>query len=244
MRSVYDRFMSIVNSSTPTLLPKSRCIVGRSDASGVPRGTTLSTRHVVTKNLLIGPIPENFEIATFGMGCFWCSEGHFAHLAKSRSDAIYITRVGYSQGSTENPTCEEVCTVRTNPNEFVQVVYNPSILPFSSLLKDFWELHDPTTPMRQGNDVGTQYRSGIYYTAEEQRKAAEQSKLTYQQALADRGISAEIVTEIEPLRNFFPAEEYHQQYDLKPGSRQYCGMRPTGVQFPSRPNSPASVPGR
>jgi peptide-methionine (S)-S-oxide reductase len=192
----------------------------------------------VTKQSLVGQFPENFEIATFGMGCFWCSEGHFAHLASKASGGIHITRVGYAQGDTENPTYEEVCTGRTNHVEVVQIVYDPSVITFISLLKDFWELHDPTTPMRQGNDVGTQYRSGIYYSTDVQRQAAEESKNLYQQALNDRGISAEIVTEIEPLRKFFLAEEYHQQYDLKPGSRQYCGMRPTGVQFPSRPNSP------
>jgi len=192
----------------------------------------------VTKNPLLGPFPNHLEIATFGMGCYWCSEGHFSYLAKNSNSGIYATRVGYSQGVTENPTYEEICTGRTNHVEVVQVIFDPALISFATLLKDFWELHDPTTPMKQGNDVGTQYRSGIYYSNEAQRVAAESSRIIYQNALSDRGINAEIVTEVSPLENFYPAEEYHQQYDLKPGSRQYCGMRPTGVQFPSRPTTP------
>ncbi len=231
MRSVYNQFMSLVNSSVPSLLNPSRCVVGRSDPN-IPRATTSATRHVFTKNPLLGPFPGNFEIATFGMGCFWCSEGHFATLAKT-SPGIFITRVGYSQGVTENPTYEEVCSGRTNHVEVVQVVFDPLLRPYESLLKDFWELHDPTTPMRQGNDVGTQYRSGIYVQNEAQREIAERSKRLYQEALHARGISSEIVTEIEFLKNFFPAEDYHQQYDHKPGSRQYCGLRPTGVAYQS-----------
>lgn len=213
------------------LIPETQCLAGRSSA--IPRSISSSTRHVLTRNPLSGPYPEGLEVATFGMGCFWCSEGHFAGLAKSPGNGIYTTLVGYSQGVTKNPTYEEVCSGKTNHVEVVQVVYDPRVRPFTALLKDFWELHDPTTLHRQGNDVGSQYRSGIYYSTNQQRDLAIKSRDLYQKALNERGIAADIVTEIEPLRNFFPAEEYHQQYDFKPGSRQYCGLRPTGVSLPS-----------
>jgi peptide-methionine (S)-S-oxide reductase len=222
--------MSIVRGSTPELLAESKCLPGRSGAA--PKAPSRMSSHYVTGNPLLGEIPATHEVATFGMGCFWCSEGHFATLTKSANSGIYLTRVGYSQGTTSNPTYEEVCSGQTNHVEVVQIVFNPDIRPFVSLLKDFWELHDPTTYMRQGNDVGTQYRSGIYYTTALQRDLAEKSRDAYQKALREKGINKEIVTEIVPLANFYPAEEYHQQYDLKPGSRQYCGMRPTGVELP------------
>ena len=212
------------------LLPVAQCLVGR--ASHVVRGISTNTRHVITRNPLMGPYPEGLEIATFGMGCFWCSEGHFASLSKSPGNGIYATLVGYSQGVTRNPTYEEVCSGKTNHVEVVQVVYDPRVRPFSALLKDFWELHDPTTLHRQGNDAGPQYRSGIYYTTLEQRDLAIKSKELYETALHERGIASNIVTEIEPLENFYAAEEHHQQYDYKPGSRQYCGLRPTGVSLP------------
>ena len=195
------------------------------------RGSTaVTTRHVGTKNPLLPPYPAGFQIATFGMGCFWCSEGHFASLAKA--GGIYVTLVGYAQGDTPNPSYEEVCSGTTNHVEVVQVVYQPESISFKSLLKDFWELHDPTTPNRQGNDQGSQYRSGVYYSNESQRDSALHTLALYQKALSERGISSPIVTEIEPLKNFYPAEEHHQQYDMKPGSRQYCGLRPTGVSLP------------
>lgn len=227
LNQVYNRLLHAVGESGPGLLPESACLVGRES-----RILSNSVRHVVTRNPLLGPYPDGFEVATFGMGCFWCSEGHFAELCKSSSSGIHVTLVGYSQGATKNPTYEEVCSGKTNHCEVVQVVFDPRVKPFASFLKDFWELHDPTTKNRQGNDVGTQYRSGIYYESETQRLLAERSKGVYQEALKERGISSEISTEIEPLDNFFPAEEYHQQYDMKPGSRQYCGMRPTGVSIP------------
>ena len=193
---------------------------------------TSATRHVITRNPLLGPYPDGLEVAAFGMGCFWCSEGHFASLSKSPGNGIYTTVVGYSQGLTKNPTYEDVCSGTTNHVEVVQVVYDPRVRPFSALLKDFWELHDPTTLNRQGNDVGTQYRSGIYFTTNQQRDLAIKSKELYEKALNERGIAAKIVTEIEAFKNFYPAEDYHQQYDMKPGSRQYCGLRPTGVSLP------------
>jgi peptide-methionine (S)-S-oxide reductase len=213
------------------LLPAAACLAGRS--SPIARGISSTTRHIITRNQLLGPYPEGLEVATFGMGCFWCSEGHFAALAKSPGNGIYTTLVGYAQGVTENPTYEEVCSGKTNHVEVVQIVYDPRVRPFSALLKDFWEMHDPTTLHRQGNDVGSQYRSGVYYTTPLQKELAQRSKELYEKALHERGIAANIVTEIEPLRNFFPAEDYHQQYDFKPGSRQYCGLRPTGVSLPT-----------
>jgi peptide-methionine (S)-S-oxide reductase len=227
LNQVYSRLMQAVGESAAGLLPEAACIAGRDT-----KVLSESVRHFVTRNPLLGPYPDGFETATFGMGCFWCSEGHFAELSKSPSSGIYATLVGYSQGFTKNPTYEEVCSGKTNHSEVVQVVFDPRIRSFASLLKDFWELHDPTTRNRQGNDVGSQYRSGIYFQTAAQLKLAEQSRDLYQSALKERGINSEIVTEIEPLRNFYPAEEYHQQYDLKPGSRQYCGMRPTGVSMP------------
>ena len=220
--------MSLVTNAAPVLLQPARCLPGRS--SPIQRAPTGDTKHIVTKHALMGPIPDGFELATFGMGCFWCSEGHFCSLAKS-SPGIHITRVGYSQGVTPNPTYEEISSGQTNHVEVVQVVYDPSVKSYSSLLKDFWELHDPTTLMKQGNDVGTQYRSGIYWSTEEQRKLAEKSRQIYQESLNEKRGNGTIVTEIEPLRNFYIAAEYHQQYELKPGSRAYCGMRPTGVEF-------------
>ena len=220
----------MVAEGTPALIAEVSCIAGRD--SVIARGVTSQSKNLITKNPLLGPFPENLEVVAFGMGCFWCSEGHFISLAKAPGSGIYTTAVGYSQGVTKNPTYEEVCSGRTNHNEVVHIVYDPKVRTFSSLLKDFWELHDPTTLNRQGNDAGTQYRSGIYYTTEAQRELAEKTRDAYQRALAERGFSGSITTEIQPLRNFFLAEEYHQQYEFRPGSRAYCGMRPTGVSLP------------
>ncbi len=222
--------MSMVRSSTPGLLPESKCLPGRS--SEAPHTPSVTAVYMVTGNALLAPVPHGFEIATFAMGCFWCSEGHFASMARLVNSGIFLTRVGYSQGVTPHPTYEEVSSGQTNHAEVVQIIFNPEVRPYVSLLKDFWELHDPTTFMRQGNDVGTQYRSGIYYSTDLQRDLAEKSREAYQKALDEKGLNRPIVTEIQPLHNFFIAEEYHQQYDMKPGSRQYCGMRPTGIELP------------
>ena len=161
------------------------------------------------------------------MGCFWCSEALFY-----KKKGVYVTAVGYAQGATPNPTYEEICSGRTNHAEVVRIVYDPEIVKFEELLKEFWDRHDPTTSNRQGNDVGTQYRSGIYFTNENQRVLAEDSKRAFQNALSIKYPNVQVVTEIEPERVFFFAEEYHQQYDAKPGSRQYCGLKPTGVTLP------------
>jgi len=157
----------------------------------------------------------------FGMGCFWCSENIYMRL-----EGVYSTQVGYAGGLIKNPSYEDLCTGMTGHNEVVRIVYDPKVISYVDLLKLFWERHDPTTLNAQGNDRGTQYRSGIYYYSEEQKAQAEKSKDVYEKAL-----KAEIVTEIVPAPEFYYAEDYHQQYDGKPNTRQYCGLRPTGVDF-------------
>jgi peptide-methionine (S)-S-oxide reductase len=162
----------------------------------------------------------------FGMGCFWGAERKFWELG----NGIHITAVGYTAGPTPNPTYEEVCSGRTGHNEVVLVVYDPAKISYEKLLKTFWESHDPTQGMRQGNDVGTQYRSGIYVTTAAQRKAAEDSKAMYNKALAADRYGA-ITTEIADAGEFYFAEDYHQQY-LAKNPAGYCGLGGTGVSCP------------
>ncbi len=181
----------------------------------------------MTNQPLLPPYPERMSVATFGMGCFWCSEGLFY-----KKKGVYATIVGFSQGETPNPTYEEVCSGRTNHSEVVRIVFDPAEIKYQELLKEFWERHDPTAVNRQGNDVGTQYRSGIYYHDDTQRDLALESKQLYALAMQGKQHLGSIATEIEPVRNFYPAEEYHQQYELKPGARQYNGLRPTGCALP------------
>jgi peptide-methionine (S)-S-oxide reductase len=182
--------------------------------------------HFVFHRPLAGPYPEGLESAMFGMGCFWGAERKFWELG----DCIHITAVGYAAGHTPNPTYEEVCSGRTGHNEVVLVVYDPSKVSHAQLLKTFWESHDPTHGMRQGNDVGTQYRSGIYAFTPRQREAAAASKAMYQKALAARRFDA-ITTEIIDAPPFFFAEDYHQQY-LAKNPMGYCGLGGTGVGCP------------
>jgi peptide-methionine (S)-S-oxide reductase len=183
---------------------------------------TVPAEHFVNKVPLEPPFPEGTEEVIFGMGCFWGAERAFWEL-----QGVYTTAVGYSGGLTPNPTYQEVCSGRTGHNEVVLVVFYPSIMPFERLLKVFWEGHDPTQGMRQGNDVGTQYRSGVYCLTEEQKLAAEASREAYQQALSQAGF-AHVSTEITRAGEFYYAEEYHQQYLAKnPGG--YCGLGGTGV---------------
>ena len=183
-------------------------------------------KHFVLGRPLKGPYPAGLETAIFGMGCFWGAERKFWQLG----DGIYTTAVGYAAGLTPNPTYEEVCSGRTGHNEVVLVVYDPQKISYETLLKTFWENHDPTQGMRQGNDVGTQYRSGIYVTTPAQRKAAEASKAMYQKALAaDR--YGPITTEIADAGEFYFAEDYHQQY-LAKNPMGYCGLGGTGVSCP------------
>ena len=193
---------------------------------GRPNPIPTAARHHVLGRPLKGPYPEGLETAIFGLGCFWGAERMFWKLG----DGIYTTAVGYAAGITPNPTYEEVCSGRTGHNEVVLVVYDPKKISYEKLLKTFWEGHDPTQGMRQGNDVGTQYRSGIYVTTPAQRKAAEESKAMYSKALAADRYGA-ITTEIVDAGEFHFAEDYHQQYLAKnPGG--YCGLGGTGVSCP------------
>ena len=185
-----------------------------------------ATSHFVNSNPLKGPYPAGAEMAMFGMGCFWGAERKFWELG----DGVFVTAVGYAAGPTPNPTYEEVCSGRTGHNEVVLVVYDPKKISYEKLLKTFWENHDPTQGMRQGNDVGTQYRSGIYVFNDAQRKAAEESKAMFAEALADKRYG-EITTEILDAPEFYFAEDYHQQYLAKNPSG-YCGLGGTGVSCP------------
>ena len=185
-----------------------------------------ATEHFVIGNPLKGPYPAGLETAIFGMGCFWGAERKFWELG----DGIYATAVGYAGGHTPNPTYEEVCSGRTGHNEVVLVVYDPKKVSYDKLLKTFWENHDPTQGMRQGNDIGTQYRSGIYATTPAQKRAAEESKAMYAPALKTKGYGA-ITTEIVDAPPFYFAEDYHQQY-LAKNPMGYCGLGGTGVSCP------------
>ena len=182
-------------------------------------------RHFVLDTPLRGPFPADTALIVFGAGCFWGVEKIFWQLP-----GVFTTAVGYAGGMTPNPTYEEVCSARTGHNEVVLVVYRPAEVSYENLLAAFWEAHDPTQGMRQGNDVGTQYRSAIYWYDDEQRRAAEASRDRYQQALAKKGYEA-ITTEIAAAPEFYYAEGYHQQYLAKnPGG--YCGLGGTGVTCP------------
>ncbi len=184
----------------------------------------VAEQHVVLGTRMTPPFPEGSELALFGLGCFWGAEKAFWQL-----EGVVSTAVGYAAGHTPNPTYEEVCTGRTGHNEVVQVVFDPSRLSYDQLLRAFWEAHDPTQGMRQGNDVGTQYRSGVYVHSDAQRRAAEASRDAYQKALHAAG-RGEITTEIVEAGAFYYAEDYHQQY-LAKNPMGYCGLGGTGVGF-------------
>jgi peptide-methionine (S)-S-oxide reductase len=185
-----------------------------------------AANHFINKRPLKGPYPEGTETAVFGLGCFWGAERKYWEIG----GGIWITAAGYSAGFTPNPTYEEVCTGRTGHNEVVLVVYDPNKVSYEALLKTFWESHDPTQGMRQGNDVGTQYRSGIYVKDEAQRQAAEASKAAYQKVLSANGYGP-ISTEIVDAGPFYFAEDYHQQY-LAKVPHGYCGLGGTGLSCP------------
>lgn len=181
-------------------------------------------KHHVSERPLMPPFPEEMQRALFGMGCFWGAERLFWRL-----DGVYVTAVGYAGGTTAKPDYQAVCSGRTGHNEVTLVVYEPDSLSYPELLKTFWEGHDPTQGMRQGNDIGTQYRSGIYTFCAEQQAQAQASRQTYQQALTAAGLGS-ITTEIKPAPEFYYAEAYHQQYLAKnPGG--YCGMGGVGLAF-------------
>jgi len=181
--------------------------------------------HFVNGRLLKGPYPDGLETALFGLGCFWGAERAFWKLP-----GVYVTAVGYAGGYTPNPTYEEVCSGRTGHNEVVLVVYDPTKIGYDDLLKAFFEAHDPTQGMRQGNDTGTQYRSGVYVADAAQRKAAEAARRMYEKALEARGYGP-ITTEIVDRPPFYFAEGYHQQY-LAKNPNGYCGLGGTGVSCP------------
>ena len=182
----------------------------------------VSNRHYVNGHPIQPPFPEAMEQAVFGLGCFWGAERKFWEL-----DGVYATAVGYAGGYTPNPTYEEVCTGRTGHTEAVLVVYDPAVIDYPALLRVFWESHDPTQGMRQGNDVGTQYRSAVYVFNDEQKRQAETSMKDYQQRLEQAGYGA-VTTEIRDAPPFYYAEEYHQQY-LAKNPMGYCGLGGTGV---------------
>jgi peptide-methionine (S)-S-oxide reductase len=202
-----------------TVMPNPHeALPGREEAMPVPDW------HFVNQNPLRPPFPEGMQIAMFGMGCFWGAERRYWELP-----GVYSTMVGYAGGYTPNPSYDEVCSGMTGHNEVVRVVFDPTHVSYEQMLKVFWESHDPTQGMRQGNDTGTQYRSGIYYYTEAQLDAALASKAHYQ-ALLSAARQGVITTEILPAPSFYYAEEYHQQYLAKnPGG--YCGLGGTGVAY-------------
>jgi peptide-methionine (S)-S-oxide reductase len=202
-----------------SLLPAQSTLPGRSTRMDVP------AKHFVNGHPLEAPFPEGMQLAQFGLGCFWGAERLFWQIP-----GVYSTAVGYSGGETKNPTYEEVCSGFTNHTEAVLVVFDPKKVGYEQLLKAFWEGHDPTQGMRQGNDAGTQYRSAIYTYGEEQQKAALASKDSFQVELKKKGFGP-ITTEIRPAPEFYYAEDYHQQY-LGKNPNGYCGLGGTGVSCP------------
>ncbi len=212
LAQMFDR--KLQKPSASTALP------GRSEA--IDSGT----HHFISGTPLHGPYTETMETAMFGMGCFWGVERMFWSL-----EGVYVTAVGYAAGFTPNATYKEVCSGMTGHNEVVLVVYDPSIISYEALLKVFWEGHNPTQGNKQGNDIGTQYRSGIYTYNNDQRMAALSSKEVYQQALQKSGVTNTITTEIEDAKEFYFAEEYHQQY-LAKNPQGYCGVGGIGVSCP------------
>ena len=202
-----------------TTVDRSEALVGRTEEMPVP------TRHEVLGTPLKGPFPSGVSVAIFGMGCFWGAERMFW-----TEPGVYTTAVGYAGGFTPNPTYQETCSGLTGHTEAVLVVFDPAQISYDELLRLFWESHDPTHGMRQGNDVGTQYRSAIYTDGPEQLAAAEASRDAYQRELAGAGYG-EITTEIAPAGEFYYAEDYHQQY-LQKNPNGYCGLGGTGVACP------------
>lgn len=204
----------------PTALPRpDQALPGR------PEPMPLHEPHFLTGRDLRSPVPEGMEQAMFGMGCFWGVERKFWQLP-----GVWLSMVGYAGGLTPNPTYREVCTGLTGHNEVVRVIFDPAVVSYQALLKLFWENHDPTQGMRQGNDVGTQYRSGIYTYSDAQQAAAEASREAFAPRLAAAGFGA-ITTEILPAPEFYYAEDYHQQY-LAKNPEGYCGIGGTGVSCP------------
>lgn len=203
-----------------TLPTPAEALPGRSESMPVP------SQHYVNGNPLSAPFPDGMEMAMFGLGCFWGAERKFW-----QQPGVFSTAVGYAAGITPNPTYQEVCTGMTGHNEVVLVVFDPKAIAYETLLKVFWESHDPTQGMRQGNDTGTQYRSGIYVYSDARKKQAEASRDAYQQALKAAGYG-DISTEILDAPPFYYAEAYHQQY-LAKNPNGYCGLGGTNVKYPT-----------
>jgi peptide-methionine (S)-S-oxide reductase len=214
----YPPVMLFTRKKTEMPRPE-EALTGRAAKMPVP------PRHAVLGTPLEGPFPEGIELALFGLGCFWGAERKLW-----QAPGVHSTAVGYAGGYTPNPTYEEVCTGKTGHNEVVRVAFDRSETSYEALLKVFWESHDPTQGMQQGNDVGTQYRSGIYVFDDAQRRAAESSKAAYEARLREAGHGA-ITTEIVDAPDFYFAEDYHQQY-LHKNPRGYCGLGGTGVTCP------------
>ena len=200
------------------MITKEQALPGRDESISLPE------KHFVNQNYLAQPYPENMQQAMFGLGCFWGAEKKFWE-----TKGVYITLVGYASGFTSNPSYQEVCSGMTGHNEVVYVVYDPAVVKYEELLKLFWESHNPTQGMRQGNDRGTQYRSGVYTYSDEQNSLAIQTKEQYQTKLVVAGFG-EITTEIIAATEFYPAEEYHQQYLAKNPSG-YCGLGGLGISI-------------
>jgi peptide-methionine (S)-S-oxide reductase len=203
-----------------TMITPDQALPGRTDQT-MPVPPT----HAVNGNPLQGPWPEGFATAVFGMGCFWGAERIFW-----RTEGVYSTFVGYAGGYTPNPSYEEVCSGGTAHTEVVGVVFDPAVVTFERLMQIFWESHDPTQGMRQGNDVGTQYRSAVYLTDDTQLEVVERTRAAYQERLRAAGFG-HITTEVAPLRDLYYAEPYHQQY-LHKNPNGYCGIGGTGVSCP------------
>jgi peptide-methionine (S)-S-oxide reductase len=212
--------MAVRSTTMPTA---SQALPGRTEAMPV------AERHFVSGNRMTPPFPAGHDVALFAMGCFWGAERLFWELP-----GVYSTASGYAGGYTSNPTYKEVCSGMTGHTEVVQVVFDPAKVRYEDLLRSFWESHDPTQGMRQGADVGTQYRSAIYAVGEAQLQAARASKEAYQRALADAGLRKPITTEIAPAPAFYYAEDYHQQY-LAKNPDGYCGIGGVGVSCPVGP---------
>ena len=209
--------MDLLNKKS--ILPlESEALLGRDEEIEVP------TEHFVRGTPLKGPFPDNLKEAIFGMGCFWGVERRFWEL-----DGVYSTAAGYAGGFTKNPSYKEVCTGFTGHNEVVLVVYDPAIISYESLLTTFWEDHDPTQGMRQGNDIGTQYRSGIYFSNEEEKAIIKKTMEQYQAQLKANGLG-QITTEVKEADQFYYAEHYHQQY-LAKNPDGYCALAGTGVKI-------------
>ncbi len=210
--------MGLFHNRKTALPSRAEALPGRAEALRVP------VRHFVNGNRTVPPFPAHVKLALFGLGCFWGAERRFW-----QTEGVFSTAVGYAGGYTPNPTYEEVCTGLTGHAEVVQVAFAPTTVSYAELLQVFWGAHDPTQGMRQGNDVGTQYRSAIYTLSPDQQAAAERSKTLYAKALSAAGRGA-ITTEIAASEGFYYAEEYHQQY-LAKNPNGYCGIGGCGVAF-------------